>query len=189
MKEHGGEVKQPYGFTGREWDKETGLYYYRARYYDPKGGRFIGKDPIGFNGGDVNLYRYVSNNPVNWRDPSGLDAEVCIRPVQIPLMPGDHCFVRFNKDNKETRSFDPKGVHPDPAPEKATSCTPTKGPQDDDCVKKEMDKCKGYDYTGNNCCHCAENALKACGQSIPVKKWPNWPINPGPQPGEIGYTP
>ncbi|MBU1406366.1 MAG: hypothetical protein KKE82_02685 [Proteobacteria bacterium] len=72
MKVHGGEVKQPYGYTGREWDKETGLYYYRARYYDPKGGRFISKDPIGFAGGDVNLYRYVQNNPVSNIDPSGL---------------------------------------------------------------------------------------------------------------------
>ena len=72
MKEHGGEVKQPYGFTGREWDKELGLYYYRARYYDPKGGRFISKDPIGFAGGDVNLYRYVFNNPQLYTDPLGL---------------------------------------------------------------------------------------------------------------------
>ncbi|MFA6498365.1 MAG: RHS repeat-associated core domain-containing protein, partial [Desulfurivibrionaceae bacterium] len=74
MKEQGGEVKQPYGYTGREWDKELGLYYYRARYYDPKGGRFISKDPIGFAGGDVNLYRYVQNNPVNWIDPEGLSS-------------------------------------------------------------------------------------------------------------------
>jgi RHS repeat-associated protein len=40
------QVIQPYGFTGREWDSETGLYYYRARYYDPRIGRFISKDPI-----------------------------------------------------------------------------------------------------------------------------------------------
>jgi type VI secretion system secreted protein VgrG len=72
MQRRGGEVKQPYGYTGREWDKELGLYYYRARYYDPAAGRFIGKDPIGFAGGDVNLYRYVQNNPVNWIDPLGL---------------------------------------------------------------------------------------------------------------------
>src|SRR2546425_5548212 len=38
-----------YGFTGREWESATGLYYYRARYYDPKSGRFISEDPIGFN--------------------------------------------------------------------------------------------------------------------------------------------
>lgn len=61
-----------YTYTSREWDKETGLYYYRARYYDPMDGRFISKDPIGFAGGDVNLYGYVQNNPVNAVDPLGL---------------------------------------------------------------------------------------------------------------------
>jgi RHS repeat-associated protein len=59
-------------FTGREWDAEAGLYYYRARYYDPKIGRFISEDPIGFKGG-INFYAYVRNNPVNRVDPSGLD--------------------------------------------------------------------------------------------------------------------
>lgn len=65
-------ISKPYAFTGREWDKETGLYYCRARYYDPMEGRFISKDPIGFVGGDVNLYGYVQNNPVNLFDPYGL---------------------------------------------------------------------------------------------------------------------
>jgi RHS repeat-associated protein len=73
VRQHGNHVKQPYGFTAREWDSETGLYFYRARYYDPQVGRFISKDPIGFNGGDVVLYGYVQNNPVNWGDPWGLD--------------------------------------------------------------------------------------------------------------------
>lgn len=63
--------RDSFAFTGREWDKETGLYYYRARYYDPMEGRFISKDPIGFNGG-INLYNYVQNNPVNFIDPTGL---------------------------------------------------------------------------------------------------------------------
>jgi len=45
--------------------------YYRARYYDPKIGRFIGEDPIGFQGGDVNFYAYVGNQPVNRLDPLG----------------------------------------------------------------------------------------------------------------------
>jgi len=61
-----------YAFTGREWDPETGLYYYRARYYDPKIGRFISEDPIGFRGG-VNFYAYVGNRPTNAVDPFGLD--------------------------------------------------------------------------------------------------------------------
>ncbi|HXF79435.1 MAG TPA: hypothetical protein VN598_11270 [Usitatibacter sp.] len=82
-------------------------------------------------------------------------------------------------------SFDPKGVHPDPKPDGA-SCKPTKGDDDDDCVKREMKKCKDYHYTKNNCCHCVEQALKACKLYYPPKDYPNWPINPGPQPGEKG---
>lgn len=69
-----GTLAQPYTYTAREYDSESYLYYYRARYYDPKAGRFITKDPIGFGGGDVNLYAYVQNDPVNWVDPLGLDA-------------------------------------------------------------------------------------------------------------------
>jgi RHS repeat-associated protein len=57
-------------YTGRE-DDGTGLYYYRARYYDPKIGRFISEDPVGFGAGDVNFYAYVGNNPVNGNDLTG----------------------------------------------------------------------------------------------------------------------
>jgi RHS repeat-associated protein len=60
-----------FGFTGRELDPETGLYYYRARYYDPLVGRFISVDSIGFQAGDTNLYRYVFNSPTQGTDPSG----------------------------------------------------------------------------------------------------------------------
>ncbi len=60
-----------FGYTGRELDGETGLYYYRARYYDSGLGRFISEDPIGFSAGDTNLYRYVNNNPTNFTDPTG----------------------------------------------------------------------------------------------------------------------
>jgi RHS repeat-associated protein len=57
-------------FTGRENDG-TGLYYYRARYYHPGLQRFISEDPIGYAGGDINLFAYASNSPTNFRDPSG----------------------------------------------------------------------------------------------------------------------
>jgi RHS repeat-associated protein len=60
-----------YGYTGREQDNETGLDYYRARYYDAALGRFISEDPIGFAAGDTNIYRYVGNSPTNAIDPSG----------------------------------------------------------------------------------------------------------------------
>ncbi len=65
-------IANPFTYTAREIDAESGLYFYRARYYDAVTGRFLREDPIGFDAGDVNLYRYVFNNPVNLRDPSGL---------------------------------------------------------------------------------------------------------------------
>ncbi|CAN1211642.1 hypothetical protein TUMEXPCC7403_15670 [Tumidithrix helvetica PCC 7403] len=64
-------VKSRFGFTGREFDTETGLYYYRARYYDSAVGRFISEDPISFAGEDMNLCRYVGNDPMNGTDPFG----------------------------------------------------------------------------------------------------------------------
>jgi RHS repeat-associated protein len=60
-----------YTYTGREYDSETGLYFYRARYYNSRVGRFLSEDPIGFNGG-VNFYSYGKNNPIIFIDPHGL---------------------------------------------------------------------------------------------------------------------
>jgi len=62
---------QPYTFTAREFDPETALYHYRARTYDSLTGRFLQEDPLGSNGGDINFYTYVANNPINSKDPSG----------------------------------------------------------------------------------------------------------------------
>lgn len=63
----------PFQYVGRENDS-TGLYYYRARYYLPSTHRFISEDPLGFLGGNLNLYAYVMSNPVNFIDPFGLDS-------------------------------------------------------------------------------------------------------------------
>jgi len=56
----------PYMYTGRRFDYETGLYYYRARYYNPYIGRFLQTDPIGYDDG-INWYLYCKNNPINNR--------------------------------------------------------------------------------------------------------------------------
>jgi RHS repeat-associated protein len=66
-----GTWRMRYTYTGRERDPDTGLYYYRARWYDPQVGRFISEDPIGLEGGP-NLYGYVENDPLNAVDPEGL---------------------------------------------------------------------------------------------------------------------
>ena len=68
-------VIQPYSYTGREFDVESGLYFYRARYFDSETGRFLAEDPIRFRAGDQNFYRYVFNNPLNLSDPFGFVAE------------------------------------------------------------------------------------------------------------------
>ena len=118
-----GTLEQPYTYTGREFDAESGLYHYRARYYDPALQRFISKDPIGFRGG-INFYTYVDNNPLKWTDPWGLancpDCKKvkadCIEQCSDSSLPsGDHGFRFWNCVNKcmEANGCSPSG---DPLP-------------------------------------------------------------------------
>jgi RHS repeat-associated protein len=67
-------LSNPFTYTGRSYDSETGLYYYRARHYDASLGRFLQPDPMGYGDG-LNVYAYVGGNPVNLVDPLGLSAE------------------------------------------------------------------------------------------------------------------
>jgi RHS repeat-associated protein len=87
--EHGhDEVKsiqvKPFQHTAREWDTETGLYYYRARYYDPQTGRLISEDPLGFSGGE-NFYSYGDNEPTDFEDAAGLCPQKKPRPCPAKL--------------------------------------------------------------------------------------------------------
>jgi RHS repeat-associated protein len=67
-----GSLVNPFRYTARESDTETGLYYYRARYYDPNTGRFLSEDPLELDAEDTNLYGYVGNDPIYETDPIGL---------------------------------------------------------------------------------------------------------------------
>jgi RHS repeat-associated protein len=64
---------QPFGFAGGIYDPDTRLVHFDARDYDAETGRWTAKDPIHFAGGQVNLYAYVWNDPINRQDPVGLD--------------------------------------------------------------------------------------------------------------------
>ena len=81
-------VNQPgYAFTGREWDPETGLYYYRARYYAPEIARFIAEDPLSLlyrPADEANAYGYVTQNPVNLTDPLGLQSGIRYKKFPKP---------------------------------------------------------------------------------------------------------
>jgi RHS repeat-associated protein len=111
-----------FGYTGREQDSETGLDYYRARYYDASNGRFISEDPLEFKARDSNLTRYVKNNVLNLVDPFGLEdmrwpsngsvINLSDRPI-YPLVSNhdaDHYEVLY--PNKQT--FDRPGYSADP---------------------------------------------------------------------------
>jgi len=90
---------QPYTYTARELDAETGLYYYRARYYDPFGGRFLQEDPEKYAGNSPNFYAYVLNNPLAFTDPSGNFVQLLSPDTYLDLGFLSYDFYRILADN------------------------------------------------------------------------------------------
>jgi len=158
-----GSTSSGIAFTGREWDAEIGLYYYRARYYDPKVGRFLSEDPLRFDGGDVNLYAYVRNNPVLFTDPTGEIIQVCNREAKG--MPGNHTYLydpatgrncgRGSNSGKETPKTDP-----------TTACVDVPGSEgfEDKILKccEEQRKHPGIFFPPVNDCHTLKDKALDC---------------------------
>jgi RHS repeat-associated protein len=140
----GATVDTRYKFTGREFDGETGDYFYRSRYYDPEVGRFLGEDAIWFGGGDVNLYRYVENTPINAIDPSGMLIRVLPRPGTLtrpgtnlkpapptaPIAPGQNPL--------QPLPFRLPIPEPLPFPEPQPTPQPSPGPNPSSCKKRDV---------------------------------------------------
>ncbi len=129
-----GSSANPYQYTGRENDG-TGLYFYRARYYNPVFQRFVSEDPIGFRGG-MNLYAYVGNNPLAFMDPSGMcpgctptpPCLMCLPPTPTPtpppLPPWDPVWPLLHPDPCQT----PDGCWTLPPPTPTPTPTPVPHP-------------------------------------------------------------
>lgn len=99
-----GAVINSFRFTGREFDTETGEYFYRTRYYDATNGRFTSEDPARFAGG-ADFYACAINNPVNYIDPTGLLAELYCNKIPssrggaknyifLLIAQPTHCYLR-----------------------------------------------------------------------------------------------
>lgn len=109
-----GNIGNSFRYTGRDFDNESGLYYYRARYYDPNSGRFLSGDPLWFQEG-MNLFAYVHNDSPNYFDPTGM-AQLCCRPAHVPIAnfwawltrqdQPCHCFVRLSNGDTLGGYFD-----------------------------------------------------------------------------------
>ena len=95
----GASSANPFQFTGRENDG-TGLYYYRARYYDPRAGRYLAEDPIGPIGG-INRYSYAANNPSRYTDASGLIPGVPEIPDGLDNVPAALIAVVYSEATKQ----------------------------------------------------------------------------------------
>jgi RHS repeat-associated protein len=87
---------QPFGYAGGEYDATTDLVRFGARDYDAEIGRWTAKDPIGFAGGDTNLYAYVGGDPIGLVDVTGLLVYVCREPFLFLGMTFDHWWLEVD---------------------------------------------------------------------------------------------
>jgi RHS repeat-associated protein len=183
-----GTLTNPFRYTGREFDSETNLYYYRARYYDPSAGRFASEDPMRFKVG-VNFYRYVKNNTANLTDPYGLKVQECCVNTQVnwwvdffsKLFGAKHCFIKTNTvvagmgpANGGPLPACPSGTQTAITDQSARAVSPgdcTDMPDvDEDCVNKalQIGTPTGRWTPNNNCKSFDFNILDKC-RSCPLK--------------------
>jgi RHS repeat-associated protein len=176
-----GTIGNSFRYTGREFDTETNLHFYRARYYDKTAGKFISEDPTGFDAG-VDFYSYALNDPATFRDPYGLDVIVCF--FSNPALgfghvgfgfPGDPFTVGFypNPDsewapiNQLKRMDGPGGLFPDVGEGPRTCKWIHTTPGQDTCMLQcrisRLQNPGEYNFYTRQCTNFVRNCLKQCG--------------------------
>jgi RHS repeat-associated protein len=155
-------------YTGREWDPEINLYYYRARYYDPRIGRFISADPEGLRDG-VNLYSCVGNHPVGRIDPLGLAATtkdpsyyyLCCWRGRISVCQGE---LRFKDPCLRKCALEHEAMHLGdlrPGNEDYCRCREDKEPVELPKSQVHPSECRAWKFTLKCISKCAPSAEKS----------------------------
>jgi RHS repeat-associated protein len=171
-----GSATNWFRYTARQFDSDTALYNYRARYYDPTTGRFLSEDPARFDAG-INFYSYALNSPISWKDPSGRNVTVYYYPGS-PLNPFGHVGLAVN-DNPSVGFYPlvdllPTNVAYGPGIVKADTQTPTNWvtvpttPEQDAAIQQYINSHGGfsngnYSFVSRNCTRFVEKALAAGG--------------------------
>ena len=172
-----GSLTNPFQYTAREFEAETSLYYYRARYYDPRTGRFLTEDPLGPKEGP-NLYEYVSNNPIMSVDPSGrfkIDTS-CTKHPCVPIGGGG--------PNNPTQAPHQANVQQSIQQAGDEACINLNGitdPKIRSCVQK---RCKSGTIKCSDKCapgRFAQAPLSGSTATMCLNGWPDWT-----QPFDIG---
>jgi RHS repeat-associated protein len=174
-----GPSTNPFQYGGRENDG-TGLYYYRARYYSPAFQRFVSEDPLGFGGGDANVYGYVYNNPITLVDPYGVDA-MNWRPA-----PNRNVLVHGPRNGNWGGRHWAGGLTPPyygpPAPPSDSG---------DECYMNHdncWSECDACPSTRSVCMKACDRSLVRCARDLPMdpKQWAR-PPRPGTELASWGY--
>jgi RHS repeat-associated protein len=166
-----GTTPNPFQYTGREFDTETGAYYYRARYYDQNVGRFISEDQVGSGGDD--RYRYVENQPATLVDPLG-EASQSTRWRQCFSTEVAFCIEQCASQGKAFESCRVGQTYR---------------------IKIWSHGPDWYDFPGDPSCSCEEPQPPSCpkelqpgnGPSLPLD--PIIPLTPAPGPGPVTLEP
>ena len=164
-------------YTARENDG-TGLYFYRARYYDPVLKRFVSQDPIGLSGG-INQYAYVGGNPNSFVDPTGLDATVCLYPgagtaghvgIGINSSSTVGLYPRSESPGLAAITGTPAAVKSDTKQAEQCQAVSTTAEQDKkmaDFIARTTANPGTYRLGGNNCTNFVRSVLQQAGVSTP----------------------